>query len=164
MCRQIYILRLSFAVRLGVMIRARVDLGSQEEPPQLCCQPASLSCQTSCPAPRAGGHPRLRLRCEEQTPGPMSHVSLPRTQGPVCGKGQEVIWVQAETPPSQGQGSHVFISFVWLQSTSKPNEHSAPRMALGAAPVPVQPSPVPSCALQAILPPFSTTPCPSWGD
>lgn len=107
------------------MIRARVDLGSQEEPPQLCCQPVSLSCQTSCPAPRPGGHPRLRLRCEEQTPGPMSHVSLPRTRGPVCGKGQEVIWVQAETTPPRVKG--VMFSFLSFGCRAPPNRMSTQR-------------------------------------
>ena len=40
--------------------------------------------------------------------GPMSHMScrvsptLPRTRGQVRGKGQEVIWAQAETTPPPG--------------------------------------------------------------
>lgn len=131
---------------------------------QLCCQPASFPARPPAQHQGLGDTPdsncavrsRRLAQCHEprsaQDPGP----SVWEGPGGHLGLGRD--------PPRQGQGSRVFIPFVQLHSISKPNERPAPRIALGAAPVPAHPGPAPSCTLQATPHPFSVAPCPSWGD
>lgn len=139
MCRLIYILRLSFATRLGGRYKSKSGLGAAGgAPPPFPARP-------SCPAVRIGGHPGLKLCYEEQMLDPMSHMScrvsptLPRTRGQVRGKGQEVIWAQAETtPPPRVKGGHpgpgrdlppsvkgVVFSFPSFDRRAPPNRTSA---------------------------------------
>ena len=150
------------------MIRARVDLGSQEEPHSCAVSPSPFPARP--PAQHRGLEDTPDSDCAVRSRRlAQCHMCLCPGPGDQCVGRARRSSGSRQKPPPQGQGSHVFISFVWLQSTSKPNEHSAPRMALGAAPVPVQPSPAPSCAQQAIslpsprlrVPPGETRPaCP----
>lgn len=122
MRRLIYIIRLSFTTRSEAVIKAQVDPGPKEE------RRWPLS-QRSLPFPPVTegwggpsqvslGHPRLKLSCEEQTPGLVSCVwwGWPRPAQDlvtgVCGQGWEVTRARAETPPKPREPCFHFLCLV----------------------------------------------------
>lgn len=117
---------------------------------------------------------------------PMSHMScrvsptLPRTRGQVRGKGQEVIWAQAETTPPPGSREVIraqaetcppvsralcfhFLHLIaeHLQTAQAPSTPYGTRICPGASPA--RPSPLPA-SYRPSPRPCSMAPCPSWGN
>ena len=121
------------------MIRAtRVGLGSQEEHGTAVLSARLLPCQTSCPAPRAGGHPRLKLRCEEQAPGPMSRAPLCPGPGAQCVGRARRSSGPRQRPPPPGSREPCFHSLCsvaqHLQTERAPSTPYSTRSCPGASP------------------------------